>query len=164
VREGDADRPIDPGGARDAAPARSFVGGAGAVLAQTCPAGTYQPLPGQSPCLVAPVGSYVDTTGAVSATPCPAGTTTTGTGATSAAACHSPTPTKGACKKGGWRLLTDASGTPFKNQGDCVSYVATNGRNVADGGAPGKGRANKKARDKKKHAAKRSARRHAHRA
>jgi hypothetical protein len=37
------------------------------------------------------------------------------------------------CKKGGWRTLTDMFGTPFKNQGDCVSYLATNGRNLADG-------------------------------
>lgn len=39
----------------------------------------------------------------------------------------------GDCKKGGWESLTDAYGTPFKNQGDCVSYVATSGRNLADG-------------------------------
>ena len=104
----------------------------------------------QRPCRL-----YVDTTGAISATPCPAGTTTTGTGATSAAACRPPTPTSKGCKKGGWRLLTDAGGTPLKNQGDCVSYVATNGRNLADGGAPGKARANKKARHKKKHAVRR---------
>src|ERR1700693_5103382 len=25
------------------------------------------------------------------------------------------------CKKGGWQTLNDANGTPFKNQGDCVS-------------------------------------------
>ena len=40
---------------------------------------------------------------------------------------------KSDCKKGGWESLTDAAGTPFKNQGDCVSYVATGGRNPADG-------------------------------
>ena len=32
---------------------------------------------------------------------------------------------KANCKKGGWKDLTDNTGTPFKNQGDCVSYVAT---------------------------------------
>lgn len=37
------------------------------------------------------------------------------------------------CKKDGWRTLTDANGTAFKNQGDCVSYIATNGKNVAAG-------------------------------
>lgn len=31
------------------------------------------------------------------------------------------------CKNGGWRFLTRANGTTFKNQGDCVSYVQ-NGR------------------------------------
>jgi hypothetical protein len=38
-----------------------------------------------------------------------------------------------ACKDGGWRTHTDSTGRPFKNQGDCVSYVATNGRNAASG-------------------------------
>jgi hypothetical protein len=38
------------------------------------------------------------------------------------------------CKKGGWQGLTDTKGTPFKNQGDCVSFVATGGTNAA--GAP----------------------------
>jgi choice-of-anchor C domain-containing protein len=37
------------------------------------------------------------------------------------------------CKKGGWMNLTDASGRSFKNQGDCVSYIATDGRNGAAG-------------------------------
>lgn len=40
---------------------------------------------------------------------------------------------KSQCKDGGWQTLTDANGTPFKNQGDCVSYVATGGRNPANG-------------------------------
>jgi hypothetical protein len=35
------------------------------------------------------------------------------------------------CKHRGWRGLTDNNGTPFKNQGDCVSFVATDGRNAA---------------------------------
>ena len=37
------------------------------------------------------------------------------------------------CKDGGWQNYTDRNGTPFKNQGDCVSYVATDGRNQASG-------------------------------
>lgn len=45
-----------------------------------------------------------------------------------------PAPTsKDQCKHGGWQGYADASGRPFKNQGDCVSYVATGGRNGADG-------------------------------
>jgi hypothetical protein len=45
-----------------------------------------------------------------------------------------PTPsTTDQCKKDGWRTRTDHFGTPFKNQGDCVSYVVTDGRNLADG-------------------------------
>jgi hypothetical protein len=35
------------------------------------------------------------------------------------------------CKKGGWQDFTSAPG-PFKNQGDCVSYFATGGKNKAN--------------------------------
>jgi hypothetical protein len=35
------------------------------------------------------------------------------------------------CKGGGWQNLTDTTGTSFKNQGDCVSFVATQGANLA---------------------------------
>lgn len=41
--------------------------------------------------------------------------------------------TKDACKNAGWQHLTDTRGNPFKNQGDCVSFVATGGKNVARG-------------------------------
>lgn len=45
-----------------------------------------------------------------------------------------PVPTSAnQCKNGGWQLYADSTGTPFKNQGDCVSYVATKGRNPAAG-------------------------------
>ena len=37
------------------------------------------------------------------------------------------------CMKGGWEELSDRDGVPFKNQGDCVSYVATGGRNPGNG-------------------------------
>jgi predicted extracellular nuclease len=33
--------------------------------------------------------------------------------------------TKDDCKKGGWKDLTRADGTPFKNQGQCIRYVNT---------------------------------------
>ncbi len=34
------------------------------------------------------------------------------------------------CKQGGWQTILDLSGDPlFNNQGDCVSFVATGGRN-----------------------------------
>ncbi|MDH3397948.1 MAG: hypothetical protein OEM81_08980, partial [Acidimicrobiia bacterium] len=39
--------------------------------------------------------------------------------------------TKDACKKGGW-----VGFGVFKNQGDCVSYVATGGKNPPAGGGP----------------------------
>ena len=29
------------------------------------------------------------------------------------------------CKKDGWMTLSRADGSPFKNQGDCVSYTQT---------------------------------------
>ena len=41
--------------------------------------------------------------------------------------------TKDQCKNGGWMGLTDADGNSFKNQGDCVSYVATQGKNLGAG-------------------------------
>ena len=40
---------------------------------------------------------------------------------------------KDACKNGGWANLADNKGTSFKNQGDCVSFVATGGKNLAAG-------------------------------
>lgn len=39
-------------------------------------------------------------------------------------------PTKADCKKGGWKTKIDGKGNKFKNQGDCVSYYATGGRNL----------------------------------
>lgn len=39
--------------------------------------------------------------------------------------------TKDACKKGGWESYTDDVGTPFRNQGACVSYVASLGKSKA---------------------------------
>ena len=35
---------------------------------------------------------------------------------------------KDECKNGGWMNLTQPDGTPFKNQGDCVSFVASGGK------------------------------------
>jgi hypothetical protein len=35
---------------------------------------------------------------------------------------------KDACKNGGWQNLSDANGNAFKNQGACVSYVASGGK------------------------------------
>ena len=44
-----------------------------------------------------------------------------------------PTPTGDQCKNNGWKSLKDSGNRSFKNQGDCVSYFATNGRNTANG-------------------------------
>jgi choice-of-anchor C domain-containing protein len=38
-------------------------------------------------------------------------------------------PTKDDCKQGGWRTMIDNAGNAFKNQGDCVSFFATKGKN-----------------------------------
>jgi hypothetical protein len=38
---------------------------------------------------------------------------------------------KSDCKDGGWQTVVDDQGNLFKNQGDCVSYVATKGKNPA---------------------------------
>lgn len=40
---------------------------------------------------------------------------------------------KDACKNGGWQALHDNRGQSFRNQGDCVSYVATGRKNPAGG-------------------------------
>jgi choice-of-anchor C domain-containing protein len=37
--------------------------------------------------------------------------------------------TKNDCKQGGWQTMLDTSGNQFKNQGDCVSFFATGGKN-----------------------------------
>lgn len=34
-----------------------------------------------------------------------------------------------ACKSGGWKTMADKAGNHFKNQGDCVSYFASKGKN-----------------------------------
>jgi choice-of-anchor C domain-containing protein len=39
-------------------------------------------------------------------------------------------PTGANCKGGGWETMFDTSGNMFRNQGDCVSYYATGGKNV----------------------------------
>jgi len=52
------------------------------------------------------------------------------------AMCTEPPPpvpaSKDQCKMDGWRTLVDSDGHSFKNQGDCVSFVATGGKNKAD--------------------------------
>jgi hypothetical protein len=37
------------------------------------------------------------------------------------------------CKNGGWEAFTASTGGPFKNQGDCVSFFATGGKNEGSG-------------------------------
>jgi choice-of-anchor C domain-containing protein len=39
-------------------------------------------------------------------------------------------PTAAACKNGGWETMIDSQGNGFKNQGDCVSFFATKGKNL----------------------------------
>jgi choice-of-anchor C domain-containing protein len=39
-------------------------------------------------------------------------------------------PTLADCKEGGWQTMIDSAGNHFKNQGDCVSYFATKGKNL----------------------------------
>ncbi|HUX04736.1 MAG TPA: hypothetical protein VMV53_07540 [Acidimicrobiales bacterium] len=36
------------------------------------------------------------------------------------------------CKHGGWQNWADANGNPFKNQGDCVSYVVSHGNDPSN--------------------------------
>ena len=39
-------------------------------------------------------------------------------------------PTAADCKNGGWETIIDSQGNGFKNQGDCVSFIATKGKNL----------------------------------
>jgi hypothetical protein len=39
---------------------------------------------------------------------------------------------KDQCEDDGWKAVTDQNGALFKNEGDCVSYVASGGRNPDD--------------------------------
>jgi choice-of-anchor C domain-containing protein len=39
-------------------------------------------------------------------------------------------PTAADCKNGGWATMIDTQGNGFKNQGDCVSFFATKGKNL----------------------------------
>jgi len=60
-------------------------------------------------------------------------TSTTGTTTPPVTGTTTPPTTKNECKDGGWLGLMDLSGHSFKNQGDCVSYVATGGKNEGAG-------------------------------
>ena len=40
---------------------------------------------------------------------------------------------KSQCMNNGWKSVIDTAGNSFKNQGDCVSFVATKGKNLAAG-------------------------------
>ena len=37
------------------------------------------------------------------------------------------------CKNSGWKTMLDSVGNTFKNQGDCVSFYATEGNNLGAG-------------------------------
>jgi len=68
-------------------------------------------------------------------------------------------PTKSDCKQGGWQTMIDGVGNHFKNQGDCVSYFATGGRNpgallAATGADLGAATNNDTARSQVKHPSK----------
>jgi hypothetical protein len=44
-----------------------------------------------------------------------------------------PPVAKDDCKNDGWQQVVDNQGQPFKSQGDCLSFVATGGKNPAAG-------------------------------
>lgn len=108
------------------APPGTYDNAKGEVLASPCLPGYYQAGSGQSRCVAAPIGTYVANIASTLPTACPTGLTTLAKASTSASACRLPVPTRTAeCKNGGWQDYADANGTPFTNQADCVSYVAT---------------------------------------
>ena len=45
-----------------------------------------------------------------------------------------PPATKADCKNGGWQHHTDQNGTPFTNQGQCISWVNQHGYGGGGGG------------------------------
>ncbi|MEX2550840.1 MAG: hypothetical protein WD638_11475 [Nitriliruptoraceae bacterium] len=47
---------------------------------------------------------------------------------------------KDACKDGGWQTLVDEDGDGFRNQGECVSTVASEGKSGGQGEAKGRGK------------------------
>jgi hypothetical protein len=47
--------------------------------------------------------------------------------------CGTTAVNKDQCKDGGWQAMVDGNNKAFKNQGDCVSFVATGGKNTAAG-------------------------------
>jgi hypothetical protein len=49
-----------------------------------------------------------------------------------------PPPDKEACMHGGFAAYTDATGAPFRNQGDCVNFTNEGGAG-GPGGGPGGG-------------------------
>lgn len=44
-----------------------------------------------------------------------------------------PAPAQDLCKNGGYKTLTGPNGETFKNQGDCVSFYSTGGKNLPAG-------------------------------
>jgi choice-of-anchor C domain-containing protein len=69
-------------------------------------------------------------------------------------------PVKDDCKNGGWQTMIDSAGNSFKNQGDCVSFFATKGKNlgaVAPAAAGAVGAATDSKANSAKHAAKQEA-------
>lgn len=62
-----------------------------------------------------------------------------------------PEKDKNDCKKDGWKALNDDQGKKFRNQGDCVSFYATQGRNKAWNGHDERENANDKGQIGKGH-------------
>jgi choice-of-anchor C domain-containing protein len=59
---------------------------------------------------------------------------TSGSGGTGGSSGSSAAGGPGAkCKNGGWRTMVDNGGHHFRNQGDCVSYFASKGKNAGSG-------------------------------
>jgi len=82
----------------------------------------------------------IDATGVITSATSMNGTATgpgqsfTWTGNGTATEIVGPLTTKDQCKKDGWKTREDDLGNKFKNQGDCVSFVATKEKNKGAGG------------------------------
>lgn len=97
------------------------------IVAPTPTAPTPTPTPTVAPTPTPTAAPTPTPTATVAPTPTPTPTPTVAPTPTPTA----PVLTRGDCKDGRWRGMVDAHGNGFRNQGDCVSYYATDGRNKA---------------------------------
>ena len=111
----------------------------GVLIASTDGGGTWTPV-GTGPTVVTGPGELLlaanDTppTNGTCGFNAPTGCYSDNSGAVSVVIAFNNVPTsQDQCKNGGWQSLNDATGARFKNQGECVSYVAAGANSLSAG-------------------------------